>query len=170
MKKAIQQLANILNGYRDKLRSRSAELQGKFYWELWTREQYPEFHQPKIVFYYKPPIMAFYDPSGAYVINGFVHSIPTSDLSLLAILNSKLFWWYKKLSKLHFTKTNMRKAPIAERTSEQKRELSHIVQQILDAPNSPAVAALEEEINMLVYDLYELTAAEIALIEEETNP
>ena len=162
-------ISKHLKNYRDKLRYRSAGLQGEFYWELSTREQYPEFHQPKIIFYEKPPIMAFYDTSGAYVINGFVHSIPTSDFSLLAILNSKLFWWYKKWSKLHFTKTNMKKVPIAEPTSEQKVKLSNLVQQILDAPDSPEVADIEREIDQLVYKLYDLTPAEITLIEKETN-
>ena len=64
----------------------------------------------------------------------------------------------------------MQNFPIAPRTERQKTELSDLVQQILDAPNSPNVPNLEEEINMLVYDLYELTPAEIALIEEEINP
>jgi hypothetical protein len=52
----------------------------------------------------------------------------------------------------------------------QNSNLSNLVQQILGTPNSPAVSALEEEINMLVYDLYELTSAEIDLIEKGNNP
>ncbi len=103
--------------------------------------------------------------------------IPTTDLSVLAILNSKLFNWYaqNKFSnpqnkQLSFTKKNMVEAPIAPRMEEQKVELSDLVQQILDASDSPKVSDIEREIDQLVYKLYELTDAEIALIEEETNP
>lgn len=60
----------------------------------------------------------------------------------------------------------MVKARIADRTKAEKKELSDLVQQVLEAPNSPNVRNLEEEINMLVYDLYDLTPAEIALIEK----
>ena len=71
---------------------------------------------------------------------------PTEDLSLLAILNSKLFNWYahqkykfsnpKDQSNCLFTKKNMVKAPITPRTAEQKAQLSGLVQQILDDPDS----------------------------------
>ena len=63
----------------------------------------------------------------------------------------------------------MVKALIAPRTEAQKAELSALVQQILDDPDSPKVSDIEREIDQLVYKLYELTAAEIALIEEESN-
>ena len=167
--KTYPAISKHLNGYRDKLRSRSTTLQGEFYWELSKHKQYPEFHQPKIICYNKPPIVAYYDTSRAFVINTKVCSIPTTDLSLLAILNSKLFWCYKKWSKLGITKKDMKKVPIADRPVEQKVELSNLVQQILDTPDSPKVPDIEQEIDALVYDLYELTTAEIALIEEESN-
>lgn len=52
----------------------------------------------------------------------------------------------------------------------QKAELSNLVQQILDDPDSSQVSDIEQKIDQLIYELYELTDAEIALIEEETNP
>ena len=58
--------------------------------------------------------------------------------------------------------------PIAG-TETQKSELSHLVQQILDDSDNPKIPTLEEEINQLVYKLYELTPAEIKLIKKETN-
>ena len=63
----------------------------------------------------------------------------------------------------------MKDAPIAPRTEEQKAVLSDLVQQILNDPDSPEVPDIEREIDQLVYELYDLTPAEIALIEEETN-
>ena len=168
-------ISQHLKMYRDKLKKRTAAYQGKFYWELSKPEQYPEFQAPKIVFYFYRFAIACYDTSGAFVINGHVHSIQTTDLFLLAILNSKFFEWYvhaakwrKTGNKISLSKTNMGNLPIAG-TEAQKAKLSNLVQRILDAPNSPNVSNLEEEINMLVYALYGLTLAEIDLIEEETN-
>jgi hypothetical protein len=124
---------------------------------------------------------AGYDTSESFILGNWTCFIPTTDLSLLAILNSTSFHWYAKAKYqaeykteiprnwLTFKKANMKHFPVVNRTEIQKAELSNLVQQILDAPNSPAVPTLEEEINMLVYDLYELTTAEIALIEEESN-
>ena len=70
---------------------------------------------------------------------------------------------------MNLAKKNMVKTPIAQRTDKQKAGLSNLVQQILDTPDSPKVPDIEKEIDALVYELYELTHAEIALIEEQTN-
>ena len=52
------------------------------------------------------------------------------------------------------TATDTHKAPIIER-----------VQKILANPDSPDVPCLEAEIDNLVYNLYDLTTEEIALVE-----
>ena len=173
-------ISNHIHGFKDKIKAKAAIDQRNFYWELpWyvNHIEYPKFHGPKIIFYDHPSmrLAAWYDQSHAYVVNSHVFSIPTADFSLLAILNSKLFGWYaqaksKKEGKWNINEKNMKNFPIADRMEAQSSEISHIVQQILYAPNSPSVPALEEEINMLVYDLYDLTAAEIALIEKGNNP
>ena len=172
------EISTHLNPYKDSLKIKVDK--GKFWWELKSSNFYSLLQKPKIVYPTYPGsghfMRASYDEIGVST-QDYLHSILTSDLSLLAILNSRLFDWYalerfnhseKKLN-LNLSKKNMKNVPIAARTSEQKSELSNLVQQILDAPDSPNVPSLEEEINMLVYDLYELTAAEIALIEEESN-
>ena len=157
---------------------KEAKIQVEFYWEFPPRNIYDKLKQPKIIFDATDTSMkAAYDPFCKFLYAATLF-IPTTDLSLLAILNSKLFDWFANkqyrspnpmIQALAFTKKNMVKTPIADRTNKQKKDLSHLVQQILDAPNSPEVPVLEEKINMLVYDLYELTPSEIALIEEESN-
>ncbi len=165
---------NHLNEYKNDLKNRQS-CKGEFYWELSQREHYPEFNGPKIFFYNKPPILAFYDESDAIVVNGFVHCIRTDDLSLLAILNSKFFEWYaktkwsKKDEKATLNKTNLKDFPIVAITETQKTEISDLVELILDDFNSADVPDLEEELDKLIYDLYKLTSGEIKLIEEETN-
>jgi len=166
-------ISNHLYKFEIDIKSRYASCKGKFYWEHSPPEHHPEFLGPKIIFYDKPPILAFYDVSDAIVVNPFVHSIQTSDLSLLAILNSKLFEWYAhtkypKKGGGRLNKTNMKDFPIAG-TEAQKKVILPLVQQILDNSDSPEVTALEAKINQLIYELYELTPKEVKLIEEESN-
>ena len=82
-----------LSRYENNLKSRRSG-KGRFYWELLQREHNYKFLGPKICFYDKPPIIAYYDESDAIVVNGFVHCVPTKDVFLLAIFNSKFFQWY----------------------------------------------------------------------------
>ena len=132
--------------------------------------------RPKIIYpLYPTSMQAVYDTLEGIPTSSF-YIIPTTDLSLLAILNSDCFQWYAKINyskrignQLALTKKNMQNFPIAPRAEEQKAELSDLVQQILNNPDSPEVPNLEKEIDELVYKLYELTAAEIALIEKGNN-
>ena len=156
---------------------KNAANSAEFYWEFPSRKILRKLEVPKIIYRTAHTSMqAAYDTSHRFLTSA-THFIPTTDLSLLAILNSKFFGWFAqrkykssnpKIKQLSFSKRNMKKAPIAPRTEEQKAALSDLVQQILNDPNSQ-VPNIEREIDELVYKLYELTAAEIALIEEESN-
>ena len=113
---------------------------------------------------------ASYDRSGALVLRP-AFFIPTEDLSLLAILNSKIFDWYAKAkykekgkASIEFKQKNMMDFPIAVGSEAQKAEISLLVEQILESPNSPEAPDIESEIDEWIYELYELTGAEIALV------
>ncbi|MDE0317898.1 MAG: hypothetical protein OXM61_23710 [Candidatus Poribacteria bacterium] len=167
-------ISKHLKGFEKDLKGRHASCKGKYSWELTHREHKPEFLGPKITFYDKPPVVAYYDESDAIVVSPFVHCIPTTDFSMLAILNSKLAEWYvqnkyEKKGGGRLNKNKLNDFPVADITTKQKTKLTKIVEQILENPDSPKVPDLEEEINQLIYDLYELTPAEIKLIEEESN-
>ena len=83
-----------LNGYRERLIPRDD--QGKFYWELRSCSYYAEFDEPKIVYPdISPSMRACYDTTRALSLQT-TYILPTDDLSLLAILNSRLFDWYAK--------------------------------------------------------------------------
>ncbi len=164
-----------LNSYRERLIQRDD--QGKFYWELRSCSYYAEFDEPKIVYPdISPSMRACYDTTKALCLQT-AYILPTHDFSLLAILNSRLFDWYAKYKfqslndpwsggGLRFIAQYMRAVPIADKTSEQQTELSRLVEQILENPNSNEVPGLEKEIDALVYQLYELSETEIALIEQ----
>ena len=118
---------------------------------------------------------ACYDRSGSLVL-GPAFFIPTEDFFLLGILNSKLFDWHAKTKyqeksrgPIEFKQSGIASFPVAAETIAQKADLSDLVQQILNDPDSLEVFDIEQEIDQLIYELYELTETEIALIEEESN-
>ena len=165
-------ISKYLNQYRDVLKSYAPCFQGKFYWEFPSAMSYSNLQTPKILYPFGiKSLRASYDETGEIIPRG-LWFIPTEDMSLLAILNSKFFSWY---AQAEFKKSGKKVSdlvpytPIASQTSEQKSELLDWVKQILVDPTSNDVPAIEQEIDQLVYKLYELTSAEIALIEEETN-
>ena len=164
-----------LNGRREQLIKRDD--QGEFYWELRSCTYYAEFEKPKIIY---PRIAksfyVYYDTAKMFGVNT-IYIMPTNDLSLLAILGSRLFDWYSrhKFQKLQdpwadgslqFNKVNMETVPIAARTAAQKAALSRLVERILADPESDSVREIESEIDELVYQLYGLTDAEIELIKQ----
>ena len=164
-----------LKPYREKLIRRTA--QGKFYWELPSCSYRDEFEKAKIVYpETAKSLYASYDTAQTISVAS-AYFIPTADLSLLAILNSTLFDWsarYKFQSlndawaggRLRFIALYMKHFPIAEMTSAQQEQLSRWVEQILADPANDAVPALEHAIDELVYEVYGLTDAEIALIKK----
>lgn len=164
-----------LNDYRERLIARDD--QGKFYWELRSCAYYDEFERSKIVYRRIAAFLdASYDTIGTFGLDT-IFFIPTNDLSLLAVLNSKLFDWYARHKVLplndpwaggglQFFAQYMEKVPIADRTDAQTATLSRLVEQILAAPQNDGVPDIEREIDALVYQLYGLTDAEVELIKQ----
>ncbi len=163
-----------LNSYRERLIARDD--QGTFYWELRSCTYYAEFEKPKIIYRDIAQFLsASYDTKGTFGLNT-TYFIPTSDLSLLAILNSQLFDWYARHKfqslndpwaggGLRFFAQYMQHVPIAARTAGQKAALSRLVKRILVDTEGDEVHNLQKEIDAQVYQLYGLTGEEIALIE-----
>lgn len=135
---------------------------------------YQEFEKPKIMyqkFQVKPCFI--YDEQGLYC-NDSMWIISKADKVLLAILNSKMGWWL--ISKYCSAIQNgfqliwkyFGQIPIPVINSEQSQPIILLVDKILTAKKSDPNAdttALEIEIDQLVYQLYELTAEEIKIIE-----
>ena len=159
-----------LKGYGNLLYNKP-KYKAKFYWEWPSSKLYSDLKQPKIVYPYNGNSMpACYDNSGALVLSP-AFFIPTADLSLLAILNSKLFDWYTRVkykekinSSIEFKQDRIGGFPVAMEGEDQKSEISLLVERILEAPNSPKVSDIESEIDEWIYDLYDLTTTEIEII------
>ena len=95
---------------------------------------------------------------------------------LLAILNSSLSeWYFHKIATTTGMGTNrwkkykLEQLPVARPTKEQEQQIVTIVDQILqkkEANVNADTSVLEHKIDMLVYQLYNLTPEEIAVIEQ----
>ena len=164
-----------LNADRKKLRGRGDK--GKYYWELRSCAYYTEFDKQKIIY---PDISksmrACYDTTQVLSLQT-AYILPTDDLSLLAILNSRIVDWYARYrfqclndpwagGSPRFIFQYMTRVPIPDRTATQKAELSRLVEQILADPESKDVPEFEKEIDELLYQLYGLSQTEIALIRQ----
>jgi hypothetical protein len=149
---------------------------GKHWTNLRNCAYLEDFEKPKIVWgeISDQPKFAFDD--GNYYAEATTFLMTGEKLKyLLAILNSQLSaWYFNQISTTTGMGTNRWKKykiemlPIKEPTEIEELSLEKIVDQILIAkkadPNADT-SALEAEIDQMVYQLYNLTAEEIKIIE-----
>lgn len=137
-----------------------------------------EFECPKIVWGNLAKFPKFSYDSGSYV-SAPANIIPTADTFLLAILNSPVCEWLISLNAaerfggyLEFKPMYVGQVPVPHCSEADRERLSAWVQAILKAKRGDSeadVSELESKINEEVYKFYDLTADEIALIEEATT-
>lgn len=90
---------------------------------------------------------------------------------LLGILNSDFTNWYFRIflsEGLHFYPNDAKELPIPNVVPKKQIPIIEFVDQILDAKRTDSNAdtsSLEDEIDKLVYELYNLTEDEIAIVE-----
>lgn len=164
-----------LSQWEDELRKRDD--QGRYWWELRSCVYYEEFNRPKVVY-------AEIATEGKFALDTAGHYSDTTSYImandseyLLAVLNSRLFTYMFSQTSSHirggflrWKRLYMEPIPIYAATPTQQVPIISLVQQILTAPDSPDVPRLEAEIDRLVYDLYRLTPAEIAMVEAAGKP
>lgn len=148
--------------------------QGQYWWELRACDYYGAFEEPKIIV---PAIVT--GASYAFDVSGFYSNdktsiIPTNDLTLLALLNSKVVDFY--LKNIASTKQNgyyeykpvyVSQLPIAQIPEEIKQVLHAFAAEMV-APNCTHERKqdIEKAINEMVMNIYELTEEERAMIVE----
>ena len=164
-----------LQTFRDRLIKRYD--QGKYFWELRACAYWEEFQEPTIVW----GNLAQY-PKFAFAEAGFYLSAPATMMVsdskyLLGIMNSRItrYWVSQSAAErqggfLEFKPMYI--SPIAIPDQPENEGISALVSQILtvkrDDPNAD-VSELENEIDQTVYSLYDLTPAEVAIVEEATK-
>jgi very-short-patch-repair endonuclease/type II restriction/modification system DNA methylase subunit YeeA len=150
--------------------------QGDFWWELRPCVYYDEFEKPKIVWGELSDSQKFaYDDSGMYA-NNTIFFITGNNLKyLLSILNSKVAKWYfneistsSGMGTNRWLKYKIELLPIFQPSMEQMDSIEKIADKIisLKKQNSSAdTTDLENQIDQLVYKLYDLTEEEIKIVE-----
>jgi hypothetical protein len=111
---------------------------GHYWWELRNCAYYDLFEVPKIIFPNLQNANKFaFDTSGAF-LNAPAVFLPTDDLSLLAILNSKLIWFYlirncvlRSGGYIEVKPQYFERMPIKEGTKKEKQSLTVLSEKML---------------------------------------
>jgi len=169
-----------MNQYRDQLIKRSD--QGKYFWELRSCKYWDAFLGKKILYpdIYEHQSFAFSDSELFFANTGYF--IPNGSYFLCGVLNSYLTeYFYANISNrirggyLRAFSDYMKQIPIPDPKKDPKRvqKIESLVEEILSQKQSnPAanVRELEKQIDDHVYQLYDLTPGEIAIIETTIKP
>ena len=171
--------SHLIN-YKSKLEERVETISGAIPWFVMLRPRRQKlFENPKILIRQTANrIIAAYDADKWYCLkSGLIVQLPdNSDLHyyyLLSLLNSKLFdFLYHDLVNEdnrifpEVKPIKLFKLPIYEASKDEQKKIIAIVQEIIDSKrNDIDTSVFESEIDQLVYQLYELTADEIKIIE-----
>ena len=166
-----------LQTFRDRLIERYD--QGKYFWELRACAYWGQFEKPKIVYPDIAQSAEFAFDDRDYFLGNTLYLLPTEEMWPLGLLNSKaVFWFYTKTSTqirggfVRFIAQYVSQIPIPNIDPSQKALLENLVDKILVAKRSAPdadVTALENEIDRVVYSLYDLTPEEIAIVERATK-
>ena len=149
--------------------------QGDFWWELRACDYYDEFEKQKIVWPETSLDNQFTFINSSIYLNKTTFFIPSHDIAILGLLNSKLAKFYLNsiVSKMRggyfsLSKAYVETTPIP--LTLEKSAIGIIVEKIFAQNKSNPEAEIsnfEKQIDRLVYELYELSEAEIKMIENE---
>jgi len=149
--------------------------QGKYFWELRSCVYWSDFEKSKIIY---PDI--YEHQSFAWDLDGYLSAnttyfISTEEKWLSGLLNSiTIEWFYSFISNkmrggyMRAFSDYIKQIPIPSATSEQKKQIAALVDQILAVKKKDSaadVSSCERKIDELVYALYGLTPEEIKIVE-----
>ena len=170
-----------LESFGDRFRNRGA--QGQHWTNLRACSFYDDFKKEKIVWIELTDSGRFaLCNEEIYLLNSAYFLLPPSGIEskfLLGVLNSSTIRFYLNLiaetsgmGTSRWINNYVKAFPIPEATCEQQALIIGLVDQILDAKRTNPdadVSVLENEIDQIVYLLYDLTPEEIAIVEEAQN-
>jgi len=150
--------------------------QGRFWWELRPCAYWSEFNEPKIMWAKYGIWPAFTHDTEGYLCGNTAFILPTQEIALVGILNSSTTNWFAKTTfnvvrggYIEWISGNLERIPLPNTSSQVLHDIGYVVHELLQDHSNPLrVNELENELNRLVYQAYDLTPAEIELIERET--
>jgi type II restriction/modification system DNA methylase subunit YeeA len=166
---------NYLKQYQSQLEKRWDK--GNHWFELRTCAYYEDFEKPKIIYPVIGKESRFTFSEETVFTNDKAFIIPVKNLFLLAFLNSKVAWFYLKNicsvlgdadkgGRLELRTIHVQTLPIPKIEEKDQQPFVALVDQILELKKQGKDSqALEDEIDRLVYRLYDLTDEEIAIVE-----
>jgi len=152
--------------------------QGDYWWELRDCDYYDEFEKPKIIYPDINERLTFVSDEKNYYLNNTCYFIRThSHFYVNSVLNSKLINWYystitSQLSDKairHFS-VFIEQIPLIICDEQKQKPFIDLVDKILIAKNQNPQAntkQLEDQIDIMVYKLYNLPYEEIKIIDPE---
>jgi len=168
-------IANYLLKFKTKAEKRDDK--GDFWWELRACSYIAEFEKPKIVFSEIVSNPQFYYDEDGFYPEATVFFISGNSLKYLtALLNSKTVTFLFKsfymggelVGKIRYKKAFLEKVPLPIPNINMEKEINKKVDEILSIKKQNPTAdtsELENQIDQLVYELYELTEEEIKIVE-----
>ncbi|MCL4486959.1 MAG: N-6 DNA methylase [Chloroflexi bacterium] len=169
-----------LKAFEEPLRKRADK--GRFWWELRQCDYYEAFDGPKIVVQCIAYFSQFaLDREGHYV-NNKVLFVPSEDLYLLAILNSRVAWWVINRTFQHMKDDGVSvdvqfllALPIPDAKVSLRAEIESLTKRLLDLSQSSVTSVAEESeielrLNSLVQQAFNLTPEEVDVLERSLPP
>ena len=161
--------------FRDELKQRSDK--GLYWWELRPCDYYELLNHPKIVVQCIAYHSQFALDSDGLVLNNSAIFLPTDDLFLLGVLNSRTAWWLMNKSFVHMKDgavcveaQSLAQLPIPQPDSHLRRTVEDTVEALLSANrcepvDEMKVLSLEMRLQAAVARAYSLSASDIGTIE-----
>jgi len=167
-------IANWLSDFEEAAKKRYD--QGDFWWELRACDYYGEFERPKI-FYpdFGLRFNATISTSGEFGVNT-LYFLTTAEPDILGLLNSELIsFYFRSVSNsvrggyYRFFSQYVLEIPVATALRQSDRinsMVTEILAQIAQDPQADTTP-LEAQIDLLVYHLYDLTHAEVLVVDPD---
>jgi hypothetical protein len=160
---------------------RQCQNQGRFWWELRSCNYLGTLERPKIVVQQILYHSVFALDTERYWVNAKVYFLPTDDRYLLALLNSRIMWWYiyrkwthMKDEALTVQKQKVLSLPIPEVTPDLRSQIENLVDQAgeiaRDVSGQIELLVIERALDACVIEAYGLTKDEVAIIERTLPP
>lgn len=172
-------LHNHLKAFKPRLRS--SQNQGRFWWELRSCNYLDTLDKSKIVVQQILYHSVFGLDVESYWVNAKVYFLPVDDLYLLAVLNSRVIWWYiyrmwthMKDEALTVQKQRVLLLPVPEVSDDLRSQIEILVQQAYEIAGQddklPELLQIETQLNDHVIEAFKLSQAEIATINSTLPP
>lgn len=162
--------------YRDRLSQRSDR--GRFWWELRSCDYYESLAGPKVVV----QCIAFhsrfaFDDTGCLVNNKAI-AIPTQDPYVMAVLNSRVMWWFMYRVCQHMKDDGISvdvnvvdELPVPEPASNVREAIAEIVRGLMEGGATQArVVEAERNLDGLICTAFSLDARDIEVLEGTLPP